>query len=164
MRRSRWQRGASMVEFAIVAGLFFTLVMMLLDVGKAIYVKNTIDAAARDGARVAVVLNSPDLSQVEAAIKKHSQDVAFAQPCPITSTPSGSGLADNSGAIFMNKMPEGGPGSVVLPGGCVYTTAGGHVTITVTIIYKYKPITPFVAQFLGGGITFTSSSTMTTEY
>jgi hypothetical protein len=165
IKQQRHQRGVAMVEFALVAGLFFTLVMLLLDVGKAVYVKNTIDAAARDGARTAVALNAPTLAQIEAAVKRHSSDVAFASPCPFkdptTATP-----ANNTGEIYIDKMPEGGPGGVSLAGcgAITITTASGHTPIKITIVYKYQPITPFVSQFIGGGLTFKSSSTMTTEY
>ena len=152
-----------MVEFALVAGLFFLLVFTLLDVGKGVYVKNTIDAAARDGARAGVVLSSPTLSDIEDAVKKHSSDVAFAAPCPFN-TPTTTGLADNKGAIYIDNMPEGGAGSVDTSGcSSVPSAVSGNVKITVTIIYKYTPITPLVAQFTGS-LTFKASSTLTTEY
>lgn len=171
MRRQRRQRGVAMVEFALVAGLFFLLVMGLLDVGKGVYVKNTLDAAARDGARAGVVLDSasgsgsPTLTDIENAIKQHSSDVAFATPCPF-SPPSTSGLADNKGAIFINQMPGGGVGTGSIDlSRCSSTPnpVGGHTPITVTIIYKYTPITPLVAQFTGS-LTFESTSTLKTEY
>ena len=169
MRRSQRQRGVAMVEFALVAGLFFLLVMALLDVGKGVYVKNTLDAAARDGARAGVVLDSasqsgsPTLTDIENAIKQHSSDVAFAAPCPFNA-PTASGLADNKGAIFINQMPGGGKGLVdVSRCGSLPTAVSGHVPITVTIVYKYTPITPLVAQFTGS-LTFESTSTLKTEY
>jgi Flp pilus assembly protein TadG len=162
MTRKKLQRGATMVEFALVAGLFFLLVMILLDVGKAIYVKNTLDAAARDGARRAVILNNPNLKDIEDTVRQHSSDVFLAEPCPFNA-PTAPTQA-NTGTVYVSKMPAGGPGGFTVPAGCTGTTAANHTTITVTITYKYQPITPFIGQFLGGGLTFTSSSTMTTEY
>jgi Flp pilus assembly protein TadG len=170
MTGRRRERGATMVEFVLVAGLFFLLITTLLDVGKGVYVKNTLDAAARDGARVGVVLRGPNnsgaqptLSDIETAIKQHSSDVAFATPCPF-GTPSATGLASNKGAVFIDQMPGGGPGTVSLSGcNTIPPAVSGNVKIKVTIMYKYTPITPLVGQFTGS-LTFTSTSTMTTEY
>lgn len=169
MSGHRRQRGVAMVEFALVAGLFFLLVMALLDVGKGVYVKNTLDAAARDGARAGVVLNSPTLSTIETSIKQHSSDVAFATPCPFSPPPAtAASLPNNKGAIYINNMPEGGKGSVDLSG-CtalgiaIPSPVSGRQPLTVTVVYKYTPITPLVAQFTGS-LTFVSTSTMTTEY
>jgi hypothetical protein len=163
----RRERGVGMVEFALVAGLFFLLLMTLFDVGKGVYVKNTLDAEARDGARAAVILNLPTLTSIENAVHRHSPDIFFATPCPFD-PPSPARLKDNQGAVFINAMPEGGKGLVDLShcaaGEVPTTTASGNVPITVTIVYKYVPITPLVTQFIRGGLTFTSSSTMTTEY
>lgn len=167
MRRRRLQRGVAMVEFALVAGLFFLLVTTLLDVGKAIYVKNTLDSAAREGARRAVLLDNPTTSDIEAVIKGHSSDVSldYATPCTYSTThnpPS----SPNTGAIYISLRPSGREGSYAVPlTGCTLPAiAKGHVAITVTIVYKYQPITPLVGQLLSGGLTFVSTSTMETEY
>jgi Flp pilus assembly protein TadG len=164
MRGRRAQRGVAMVEFAIVAGLFFLLVMLLLDVGKAVYIKNTIDAAAREGARRAVVLNNPTLSDIEAVIHGHSSDVSLASPCAYDSThPAPTG--NNVGFVYVSLRPSGLEGGYNVSGcSSLPAQATGHVPITVTIIYRYVPITPLIGQFLGGGLTFVSTSTMTTEY
>jgi len=167
MRRSRRvQRGVAMVEFALVAGLFFLLVTTLLDVGKAIYVKNTLDAAAREGALRAVLLDSPTTSQIEAIINGHSSDVKldYASPCTYSTTHNAPTTA-NTGAIYISLRPSGGEGSYTVPAGCTLpSTASNHVAITVTIVYKYQPITPLVGQLLSVGLTFVSTSTMETEY
>jgi Flp pilus assembly protein TadG len=174
MNRRPAQRGVAMVEFALVAGLFFLLVTTLFDVGKGVYVKNTLDAAAREGARAGVVLTGasggqPTLTDMENAIKAHSSDVAFATPCPFA-TPTTTGLANNKGAIYItsHNLPGGGAGSVDLSGCAplgiaIPAAASGNQKITVVIMYKYTPITPLVAQFTGS-LTFESTSTYTTEY
>jgi Flp pilus assembly protein TadG len=174
MRRKRSQHGIAMVEFALVAGLFFLLVTTLLDVGKGVYVKNTLDAAVRDGARAGVILDSPaggsgqpTLKDIENAIKAHSSDVAFASNpgCPFT-TPTFASIPDNTGIIYItsHNMPGGGTGGISTAGcGSVPSAASGHVAITVNVMYKYTPITPLVAQFTGS-LEFISTSTMTTEY
>jgi Flp pilus assembly protein TadG len=49
--RRRGQRGATLIEFAIVLPLFLTLVLGLLDYGYFFYVGVTAAGAAREGAR-----------------------------------------------------------------------------------------------------------------
>ncbi len=168
MTRRHRQRGVALVEFALVAGLFLLVVTTLFDVGKGVYVKNTLDASARDGARVAITLSSPTLKQIQTAVQNHSADVSFATGCPFSSSPSSQPLPqDNKGEIYLNLMPSGGnPGNEIDTSKCtsIPATAQNNQAFTVTIVYSYKPITPFVAQFVKGGVKLVSSSTMTTEY
>ncbi len=55
-RRNR--RGAAVVEFAVVAPVFFLLVFGMIEFGRAIMVQQILTNASREGARVAV-LDSP---------------------------------------------------------------------------------------------------------
>lgn len=165
-REHRRVRGATLTEFSLVAGLLFLLVFVVIDLGKYLYVRSTLEAAAREGARRAVVLDAPTASQLEAAIRQHSSDVSFAQPCGPYAIPAPPGTA-NSGYIYLSAPPGGG-NDLTVPAGCgspptVPPTAGGHVAYTVTIVYTYKPITPLVS-LLTGPITVTYQATMVTEY
>lgn len=65
MRLSR-QRGFTTVEFALVGGLFFMLLFGVMEVGRAMYVWNTLVEATRRAARVAVVcpVNDPSIARV----------------------------------------------------------------------------------------------------
>jgi Flp pilus assembly protein TadG len=49
--RRRRSRGQALVEFALVVPLFFLLVFGLIDLGRAIYVNNSMAEASREGAR-----------------------------------------------------------------------------------------------------------------
>ena len=49
--RSERTRGQALVEFALVVPIFFLLVFGLIDLGRAIYVNNSMAEAAREGAR-----------------------------------------------------------------------------------------------------------------
>src|SRR6266498_4294761 len=53
-------RGQALVEFAIVILLLFTLVFGIFQFGWLMYIKNTLNNAARAAARVAIV--TPDLN------------------------------------------------------------------------------------------------------
>ena len=50
----RLARGQSMVEFAVLAPIFFLLLLGTIDLGRAIYTYNSIADAAREGTRTAV--------------------------------------------------------------------------------------------------------------
>jgi hypothetical protein len=52
-RRDR--RGAAAVEFAIVAPIFFLLVLGMIEIGRGVMVQQIITNASREGARIAVL-------------------------------------------------------------------------------------------------------------
>ncbi len=52
---SRSRRGASAVEFAIVAPIFFMVVLGIIEFGRMAMVQQMITSAAREGARVGVL-------------------------------------------------------------------------------------------------------------
>jgi len=56
------QKGASAVEFAIIAPLLFVLLFGILEGGLALYNKAVITNACREGARDGIVLRSPQLT------------------------------------------------------------------------------------------------------
>jgi Flp pilus assembly protein TadG len=161
----RRQGGVSMVEFTLVAPLFFLLLMVLADFSKAIYDKNTLDAAAREGVRRAILVNSPTTSQVIAAITQHSSAVSLPSTGCVYDSGHTAPTTGNTGYIYLSAPPGGGNGSYTPPAGCsTPTAAGNHSQITVTIVYRYAPLTPLLSRVVGDHITLTSTSTFTTDY
>jgi Flp pilus assembly pilin Flp len=59
------QKGASAVEFAIIAPLLFVLLFGILEGGLALYNKAVITNACREGARNGIVLRSSPLNQAQ---------------------------------------------------------------------------------------------------
>jgi Flp pilus assembly protein TadG len=55
LRRKRWSRGATMVEFALVAGVFFMLMFGVMEMSSAVYSYHMVCTAAREGVRYAIV-------------------------------------------------------------------------------------------------------------
>ena len=51
--------GQSMVEFAVLAPVFFLLLLGTIDLGRGIYIYNSISDAAREGTRAAIPFDSP---------------------------------------------------------------------------------------------------------
>lgn len=63
----REDAGAVLVEFSLILLLLLLLVFGIIDFGRALYTANSINAAAREGARQAAVMDDPVAA--EAAIK-----------------------------------------------------------------------------------------------
>ena len=57
--RSRDERGASVVEFALIVPLLVVLVLGIVEFGHAFQVQGTLSAAAREGARVMALQSNP---------------------------------------------------------------------------------------------------------
>ncbi|MFC6155219.1 TadE family protein [Kribbella sp. NPDC058693] len=57
MPRARGERGAAVVDFVLVSTLVVPLFLGILQVGLFLYVRNTVTAAASEGAHYAAVLN-----------------------------------------------------------------------------------------------------------
>lgn len=72
--RSRWgqragpgRRGAAAVEFAIVAPLFFMLIIGCIEFGRALMVQQVLTNSSRVGARQAITLNATESEAKSAA-------------------------------------------------------------------------------------------------
>lgn len=79
LRPGRGDRGAAFLEFAIIVPILLTLVMGIVEFGRAYNVVVSLQGAAREGARVLALGNtSPNLAAVDAAVRG-------ATPTPIDS-------------------------------------------------------------------------------
>ena len=125
-------RGQSLVEFAIIAPLFFLLLLGVFDFGRLFLVQMTLQNAVRQAGRFAITGNhladpknpGQNLSRVDSIIK--------------IATEASAGM-DISG-IQVSSI-KGGAGSAGGPGD----------TVTVSITDNLKLITPIIAQFFSNG-------------
>lgn len=70
LRPGRGDRGAAFLEFAIIVPILLTLVMGIVEFGRAYNVVISLQGAAREGARVLALGNtSPDMAAVDAAVR-----------------------------------------------------------------------------------------------
>lgn len=159
MNRHFYERGASMVETAIVMGVFMLGLLGTIDFGRAIYTYHLIGNAARLGARFAMV---------RGATCTHTAAGADQWPCPISPP-------DSAGEIQQYVQAQSillGLGNVTVvpswPGtdssgnqypGCVggapYNYPGCPVTVTVT--YRFSFLAPIVSN---ASINMSSTSQM----
>jgi len=75
MRLRKWgrQRGAIMVEFAVVLPLFLLIAWCIVDFARAFYTANSLATAVREGARFAAVRTDPASAASVTAIKNKVQ-------------------------------------------------------------------------------------------
>ena len=89
MRRARDQRGAALVEFALVSIVFFTIVFGIMEFGRMIFDYNIVSTVARDGARWASVRGSTSghaASVLDVQTYVASRSVGLLTPSDVTPT------------------------------------------------------------------------------
>jgi len=136
-------RGQSLVEFALLLPVLMVTLLGMLDFGRAIYAYNAVSEAARNGARVAIVNQTPDDICLVAA----GRAVALGLPTACA--------------------PNGNPGTQ----GVWVTTSGPAECLpepdincleSVKVTYQFRPITPVIGAILGP-INISSTSTVPVE-
>jgi len=82
----RKRRGAAVVEFAVVAPVFFLLVFGMIEYGRMVMVQQVITNASREGARTAV-LDGATTAEVESTIESYLQSAGISG-ATVTVTPN----------------------------------------------------------------------------
>lgn len=95
-RNKRSRRGAAVVEFAIIAPLFFLLVLGIIEFSRMLMVKEVLINAARGGAREAILAGATD-TNVQTTITSYMSAAGISgfswSVSPDESTSPGSGTA-----------------------------------------------------------------------
>jgi len=157
MRKGLLRRhgGQSMVEFAVLAPIFFLLLLGTIDLGRAVYIYNTISDAAREGTRAAI---------------------PFDTPLPSNATVVGAVQSKLGGGFSLQTDPCAGqaqtascPSTPTTPNtGYIWYSSGigtpGRNTVTVKISFLFQPWIPVVRDAAGNGVVISAESTMVTEY
>jgi Flp pilus assembly protein TadG len=77
----RTERGTALIEFTLIMPLLLVLTVAAVDFGRAFFVKNIVEQAAREGVRIRAVSSSADSALVTARVNQ----VAGAANVPIKS-------------------------------------------------------------------------------
>jgi len=124
-----WHRprdgGQSMVEFALILPVFVLMLVGLFDVGRAVYAYNTINNAAREAGRLAIVDQYED----------HVLDEAV-------QAASGVGV-DRDDITVEYELPDGSACTHVGDNDIVKCVA------VVTVPYEYEAATPLIGRIIG---------------
>lgn len=84
----RNQSGATAVEFALVSAIFFTLLLGALEVGRLLFIWNTVAEGTRWGARVAAVCDLND-ADIRARVVQFVPNVLVPGDVTVTYEPAG---------------------------------------------------------------------------
>jgi TadE-like protein len=173
--RRRKSRGQAMVEFALLSGLLFLLVMGIFDFGRAIAVYINIAEAAHEGARQLILRSNysstpPDTVIVNATLAKIggggmvlTEDPCLSNPtpCSFPSIPT----TPNTGYIWMTP-PSPPNWTTPQPPGypCAYCRTTGNHEVTVRVTYLYAPMTGMISNLTGAAFIMSAGSSMRSEY
>ena len=139
------ERGASMVETAIVMSVVLLLLFGIIDFGRAIYTYSFVAQAARQGARWMIVRGSQSCN-----ITPHIDNCGALSPAVQTYI---RGL--NNGVLTSNNITATAAFSTCPSGAAVQNGPG--CTVTVSVHYPFAFLAPFVRST---GINMSSTSAM----
>jgi Flp pilus assembly protein TadG len=93
IRRTRWNRGATMAEFALTATVCFTLLFGVMEMSSAVYSYHIVSTAAREGVRYAIVhsptsANPATTDQIQDYAKTYASGLDVSQLTVTASFPS----------------------------------------------------------------------------
>lgn len=132
----RKPRGQALVEFALVLPFFALLLFGIIDLGRYVYTANTLNNAAREGARSATVgywvTTCPTATDRGRCAVMEAEKAAMAVLSP-------------SATAVCKRAPVGGGEPVTR--NCVGTRPDDFVEVTVEA--EFTLVTPLVAQLLG---------------
>jgi Flp pilus assembly protein TadG len=135
-RRRAPQRGQALAEFAIILVVLMLLLLGIVDLSRAVYIRSVVANAAREGARYAIV---------------QPRDVAQ------------DAIASATTSVVVDKSLAG---SVAVSPADVSVTFPDTDHVRVTVVCTYHPATALIAEAAGigpGGIVLRGSSQMRRE-
>lgn len=173
------QRSQALIEFALVSPVLLLLTFGVVDIGRAVFYYDTLNHAAREGARVAVRASNqlPTNNDVLNAVTGQMAGAPVSAPCPqgpvTTSTPPNNAAwvyitEPNPPATVETTPPPNAPGgeyAASASGSCsAVNPASGNQQLQVTIRFNLVLITPVVAQATANHVVISASAVYRTEY
>jgi Flp pilus assembly protein TadG len=129
MRRAHG-RGQSLVEFGLVLPIFLLIVFGIIDFGRAVFAYSTLNNAAREAARVAVVDQVATHITDEAIKQAYALDVA-------------------AGDVTLDWRSSFNPDT---PNSCAGSVGSNNVvtcTLVVTVNHEWTAATPIIGGIIG---------------
>ena len=173
------QRSQALIEFALVSPVLLLLLFGIIDIGRAIFYYDTINHAAREGARTAVRASNqlPTYADVLSTVDSQMLGVPVSAPCgqgPVTAAAPPANSAwlyvtepNPPATVETSPLPNapGGEYPAIASGSCsAVNPAGGNAQLQVTIRFNLVLITPVVAQATADHIVITAAAIFRTEY
>jgi len=177
-RRRRSQQSQALIEFALVSPVLLLLIFGVIDIGRAVFYYDTLNHAAREGARVAVKASSqmPTNASVLTAVLGQVVGVNVTEPCPQGPITAAVPPANTAWLYITEPSPPSGVetnppmnapgGEYPAPAGScsAVNPAGDNAPLQVTIRMNLILITPVIGQFSSGRVVLTATAVYSTEY
>lgn len=123
-RKRPARRGQSLVEFALILPIFLLVLFGIIDLGRGVYAYNTIQNAAREAVRVAIVDQNEDV--ILAKAQKHAV---------------GLGLTDANLTLSFLQ-----PDTMTTP---CNTPIAISCEVEILVDYRFIPATPIIGNIVG---------------
>ncbi len=179
LRRGKGQQSQALIEFALISPVLLLLVFGIIDIGRAVFYYDTLNHAAREGARTAIRASTrlPTNADVLAVVLQQLIGVPATEPCPQGPVSSATPPTNSAWVYVTEPNPPSGaettppmnaPGgeyAASASGGCsAMNPAAGNVPLQVTIRFNLVLITPIISQATANHIVMTAAAVYRTEY
>ncbi|HSS60559.1 MAG TPA: TadE/TadG family type IV pilus assembly protein [Candidatus Limnocylindrales bacterium] len=162
------ERGQSLVEFAVSSVVLLLLVGGLVDIGRSVFVQETLSNAVREGARHGAWYDAPSLShpylydnQIKGSVD--AELAAISLPASVLKNPGNTCPTSTDGNAYHNPPYTSAsyPPTANQPWlyicyantpGLDYTSPAtnmGQLDLNVIVLYTYGPLTPLVKSQFG---------------
>ena len=177
--KGRGQQSQALIEFALISPLLLLLVFGIIDIGRALFYYDTLNHAAREGARTAVRASSalPTNPEVLNTVTQQFIGAPVAEPCaqgPVTAAVPPANTAwlyvtePNPPGLVETTPPMNAPGGefpASATGLCsAINPAAGNAPLQVTLRFNLILITPIISQVTADHILLTAATVYRTEY
>jgi hypothetical protein len=173
------QSSQALIEFALISPVLLLLLFGIVDIGRAVFYYDTLNHAAREGARAAGQAQTPlpTNADVLAAVTRQLIGAPVTEPCPqgpvTTATPPANAAwlyvtEPNPPAAIESTPPMNAPGgeyATAAAGSCsAMNPAGNNAQIQVTLRFNLILITPVISQATADHIILRAAAVFRTEY
>jgi Flp pilus assembly protein TadG len=173
------QRSQALIEFALVSPVLLLLMFGVVDVGRAIFYYDTLNHAAREGARTAVRASNqlPTDADVLNTVTTQMVGAPVTAPCPQGPVTASTPPANSAWVYITEPNPPstvetapppnapGGESTAAAAGSCsAVNPISGNQQLQVTIRFNLVLITPVVAQATANHVVITAAAVYRTEY
>ena len=178
-RPSRGQRSQALIEFSLVSPVLLLLLFGIVDLGRGIFYYDTLNHAAREGARTAIRASNqlPTNADVLSTVQAQMLGAAVTEPCPQGPVTSATPPANSAWLYVTEPAPPatieatpppnapGGEFAAVSTGSCsAVNPAGGNQQLQVTLRFNLVLITPILSQVTANHVVLSAAAVFRTEY
>jgi Flp pilus assembly protein TadG len=179
LRGRRAQRSQALIEFALISPVLLLLLFGIVDIGRAVFYYDTVNHAAREGARAAVRASNtlPTNADVLATVTMQMIGARVSEPCPQGPVTAATPPANAAWVYVTEPRPPasveasppmnapGGEYPAAATGGCsAVNPASNNAQLQVTVRFNLVLITPVIAQATANRIVITAAAIFRTEY